>query len=112
VREADFNQQQSYWERVNDNLARWLGVQHLATVDVVILVPLIVLFAIIITWWLPWERWWKDLPTIISGPYLLNCAFALWHSHPQWWLVSLAAMIGAGLCALNLKGRWKERRQS
>jgi hypothetical protein len=107
-------QQQGYWERAADNLASWLGLQHLTTLDFLILQPLFPLLALGITWWLPWERWlWKDLPKTISGPYLLYCAFALWHFQVRWWLVSLVAIIGAGLCALALKDihdRGKRRR--
>jgi hypothetical protein len=110
MREEDFYQHQGYWERANENLARWLGVQHLTTLDVVILLPLVPLLALGITWWLPWERWlWKNLPKTISGPYLLYCAFALWHFHAHWWLVSLVAIVGAGVSALAVtrSPRWK-----
>jgi hypothetical protein len=37
IREEDFYpKQQNYWERANDNLAGWLGLQHLTTLDVFI----------------------------------------------------------------------------
>jgi hypothetical protein len=112
IREEDFYQQQGYWERANDNLARWLGVQQLTTYDVFILLPLIPLFALLIIWWAPWEGWFfRDLPKTISGPYLLYCAFALWHFHAPWWPVALLAIIGAALCAIALRDRWKPRRQ-
>jgi hypothetical protein len=111
MREEDFYQQQDYWERANDNLARWLGVQHLTTHDVVIILPLIPFFAFLIVWWLPWERWWRYLPKTISGPYLLYCAFASWHFHAHWWLVSLAAIVGSGLCAIAVKDRWRSKPQ-
>jgi hypothetical protein len=75
MREEDFYQHQGYWERANENLARWLGVQHLTTLDVVILMPLVPLLALGITWW----------------------------------LVSLVAIVGAGLSALAVtrSPRWK-----
>ena len=108
-----YPQQHDYWERANDNLARWLGLQHLTTHDVFILLPLIPLFALLIFWWLPWERWfWRDLPKTISGPYLLYCAFALWHFHARWWLILLVAIIGAGLCAIALKDGGKTWRST
>ena len=41
IREEDFYpKQQNYWKRANDNLAGWLGLQHLTTLDVFILFPL------------------------------------------------------------------------
>jgi hypothetical protein len=55
--ERDFYAQKGYAERGTDNLAKWLGVPHLTMFDVVLLVPLIPVLAILISWWLPWERW-------------------------------------------------------
>jgi hypothetical protein len=101
MKEDDFYQQQpGYWERVVDGLGAWLGL-HLTTLDVVILLPLFPLLPVVVTWWLPWERWlWKPLPRKIGGPYLLYCAFALWHFHARPWWILLVAIIGVGLCAM------------
>jgi hypothetical protein len=61
----------------------------------------------------PWEPWvWNNVPKAISGPYLLYCAFALWHFQARWWLVSLVAIVGAARCAIALKDRRKPLRQS
>jgi hypothetical protein len=109
-----YPKQQGYWERAYDNLARWLGLQHLTTLDVLIRLPLIPLIALPIVLWFPCERWFlreKVLKTI-SGPYLLYCAFALWHFHVHWWLVLLVAMVGAGLCAMVLKDGGKAWRST
>jgi hypothetical protein len=106
ISEEDFYQQTGYWERANDGLARWLGVQHLAAIDVVILVPLIPLFGVFIIWWAPWEPWvWKNVPKVIIGPYLLYCAFAFWYFHAASWIVLIVAVIGAVVCAIAINGR-------
>jgi hypothetical protein len=62
IKEGDFYpKQQNYWERANDNLAGWLGLQHLTTLDVFILLPLIPLIALPVVFWFPWENWfWQD----------------------------------------------------
>jgi hypothetical protein len=44
MREEDFYpKKQDYLERANDNLAGWLGLQHLTTIDVFVLLPLFLL---------------------------------------------------------------------
>jgi hypothetical protein len=66
------------------------------TVDVLIFIPLIPAIPVIALWPLPWERWVpKILPKKIIGPYLLYCAFAIWHFKQTWWLVSFVALWGA-----------------
>jgi hypothetical protein len=98
MREEDFYAHQSYVERAADNLAKWLGLPNLSTFDVVILLPLLPALAILISWWLPWERWlWKRFPKMISGPYFLYCAFVLWHFQARWWFIALAVGVGAVL---------------
>jgi hypothetical protein len=93
-----------YWEQGADNLARWLGLPHLTVLDVVILLPLFPLLVVAIIMWAPWEPWvWKNVPKMITGPYLVYCAFAFWHFHWSWWAVSGFAFFGAGICALALK---------
>jgi hypothetical protein len=114
IREEDFYPKpQNSWERANDNLAGWLGLQHLTTLDVFILLPLIPLIAFPIVLWFPWENWfWRErMPKQIGGAYLLYCAFAFWHLHAHWLLVLLVATIGAGLCAVALKDGGTARRR-
>jgi hypothetical protein len=56
MREEDFYPKpRDHWERANDNLAGWLGLQHLTTLDVFILLPLIPLIALPIVLSFPWE---------------------------------------------------------
>jgi hypothetical protein len=118
MREADFYQPRpGYWDQAADNLARWLGLQHLTGLDVVILLPLFPLLIIGIIMWMPWEPWvWKNVPKAATGTYLLYCAFAFWHFHVHWWLVLLVASIGGGVCAIALReihdrGRLRRRPQ-
>ena len=103
--EADFYQQRpSYWGQVTDNLARWLGLQHLTVLDVAILLPLFPLLIIAVIVWMPWESWvWKNVPKTIIGTYLLYCAFAFWHFHAHGWLVLVVAIAGVGVCSIALK---------
>jgi hypothetical protein len=102
IREEDFYSQPDKWAQANDGLAHWLGLQHLTTLDVFILLPLIPLIVLPVVLWFPWERWfWR--PKGIGGAYLLYCAFAFWHFHARWWLVLPVAIIGAGLCAIALR---------
>jgi hypothetical protein len=103
---AFYGQQQSYWERANENLARWLSLPHLAPADVAILAPLfpLILFPFIL--FLPRERpLWDFLPKALTGPYLLYCAFAMWHIHRNGWASTLAA-IGAALCIIAIRDRY------
>ena len=68
----------------------------MSTADVLIAVPLIPLFPILATWWLPWERWlWSKVPKWILGPYLLYASFAAWHFNMPWWVCLIAGSIGA-----------------
>jgi hypothetical protein len=49
----------------------------MSTLDVLILIPLIPAAPLVITWWLPWERWLsEEVPKYLLGPYLLYAAFA------------------------------------
>jgi hypothetical protein len=68
----------------------------MTTLDVLIAIPVVPLIAILITWWLPWERWipWGKLPKIILGPYVLYAAFAAWHFHPDDWFVGITIVAG------------------
>lgn len=71
----------------------------MSTLDVVIAIPLIPLAPILITWWLPWERWipWGKLPKSVLGPYCLYAAFAAWH-FKVWWALFVASLVGLFLC--------------
>jgi hypothetical protein len=114
IKEEDFYSQPDKWAQANDGLAHWLGLQHLTTLDVFILLPLIPLIVLPIVLWFPWENWfWRErMPKQIGGAYLLYCAFALWHFDARWWLVLLVVTIASGLCAIALRDRWKSRRQA
>jgi hypothetical protein len=101
--EQNFYAQKSYAERGTDNLAKWLSVPHVTMFDVVLLLPLIPVLAILISWWLPWERWlFERSPRKIMGPYFLYCALVLWHFHARWWFIALAAVVGAGSLAATI----------
>ena len=68
----------------------------MTVVDWLILVPLIPATPIIITWWLPWERWlWEKVPKKILGLYLCYITFVAWHFEFRWW-----AVLAFGLWAL------------
>jgi hypothetical protein len=70
------------------------------TVDVLIFIPLIPAIPVIATWFLPWERWIPDkIANKIIGPYLLYCAFAIWHFKQLWWAVLLVGLMGITISA-------------
>ena len=64
------------------------------TIDVLILIPLIPIAPVLITWWLPWERWlFEKAPQKLSQflvPYFLYAAFAAWHFGLGIWVEVLA----------------------
>jgi hypothetical protein len=67
----------------------------MSTPDVLITIPLIPLFPVLATWWLPWERWLPSkIPKWILGPYLVYAAFAAWHFDMPWWVCLMAGSIG------------------
>jgi hypothetical protein len=68
----------------------------MTTLDVLIAIPVIPLAPMVITWWLPWERWipWGKLPKIVLGPYVLYAAFAAWHFHADGWFVLIVIVAG------------------
>jgi hypothetical protein len=69
-------------------------------VDVLIFIPLIPAIPVIATWFLPWERWIPDkIANKIIGPYLLYCAFAIWHFKQLWWTVLLVGLMGIAISA-------------
>jgi hypothetical protein len=64
---------------------------------------------ILVTWYLPWERW---VPSKVSksiiGPYLLYCAFAAWYFKMPPWLVVVVSLCGVIVCVIAVfekKGR-------
>jgi hypothetical protein len=64
--------------------------------DVLVLIPVVPLFPVIATWWVPWEKWLPGkIPTLISGPYLFYAAFAAWYLKLGNVTVVLAIVIGA-----------------
>src|SRR6266404_3142749 len=70
-----------------------------STWDVLIMIPLIPLAPIVITWWLPWERWipWGKLPKAVLGPYLLYASFGSWHFKFGWFVVATSFLAGAAI---------------
>ena len=62
-------------------------------VDVLMFIPLILVISPIGL--LPWERW---VPSKIAGPYLLYCAFAIWHFKHSWWAVLVFGSMGVITC--------------
>jgi hypothetical protein len=80
------------------------------TVDVLIFIPLIPAIPVIALWILPWERWIpKIIPKKIIGPYLLYCAFAIWHFKQPWWIVSFVGFWGITVSAMAILGLRKAR---
>jgi hypothetical protein len=68
----------------------------MTVVDGLILAPLIPAVPIIITWWLPWEKWlWDKVPKKVLGPYLWYGTFVAWHFKLHWW-----AILGFAIWAL------------
>lgn len=76
----------------------------MTTVDVLIAIPLLPLFAICITSWLPWERWipWGKLPKLVLGPYILYAGFAAWHFHFSNWFVLVVIVAGVILTVIGI----------
>jgi hypothetical protein len=80
-------------------------------VDVLIFIPLIPAIPVIATWFLPWERWIPDkIANKIIGPYLLYCAFAIWHFKQLWWAVLLAGLMGFAISTAAIFDLRKARR--
>jgi hypothetical protein len=73
------------------------------TVDVLIFIPLIPAIPAVAFWFLPWEDWIpKIIPKTIIGPYLLYCAFAIWHFKQPWWFVSMVGLVGIAVSAVAI----------
>ena len=69
------------------------------TIDVLIFVLLIPAIPVVAFWTLPWERWIAKIPNTIIGPYLLYCAFAIWHFKQPWWIVVWVGLLGIAVSA-------------
>ncbi len=71
--------------------------------DVLILIPLIPALPVVVTWFLPWERWIpRKVPKKIIGPYLLYCAFGEWYFKMPWWSVVMVSLLGIGVSVMAL----------
>jgi hypothetical protein len=71
------------------------------TVDVFVFLPLIPAIPVIATWFLPWERWIpRKIPNKIIGPYLLYCAFAVWHFKQPRWIAVFISLWGIVVCVM------------
>jgi hypothetical protein len=82
-------------KRAAYNLSTGTSLVSARTVDVLIFVPLIPAIPVIAFWVLPWERWIpKIVPNTIIGPYLLYCAFAIWHFKQPSWAVLFVGLFG------------------
>ncbi len=67
-------------------------------IDVLVFIPLI---PVIPFGWLPWERWIPDKAfSKIIGPYLLYCAFAVWHFKLSVWGVWTIGLMGVAFSAV------------
>ena len=65
----------------------------MTALDVLILLPVLPAAPVIITWWLPWEKWlWEKVPKKVLAPYLCYLTFVAWHFRLHWWAVLGAAV--------------------
>lgn len=97
--ERGFYARRSYGDRITDNVSHWLGLPHLTMFDVVLVATLLPAMVILISWWLPWEKWLFQRPArIIGGPYFLYCTVVLWHLQAPRWAVTGVAILGGILC--------------
>ena len=71
------------------------------TTDVLVFIPLIPALPMVVTWYLPWERWvQRRVSKRIIGPYLLYCAFAAWYfKMPRWFVVGVS-LWGIAVCVI------------
>ena len=72
-------------------------------VDVLIAIPLIPITPVVVTWWLPWERWLPGrIPKHILGPYFLYLCFAAWHFAMPWWVIIAITIWGTILTLMAM----------
>ena len=70
----------------------------MTTTDVLVAIPVIPAVPLLLTWFLPWERWvWSRLPGKFLGPYLFYCTFAAWYFKLPWWSVMIVGAWGVGI---------------
>lgn len=56
--------------------------------NVLIAIPLLPLFPVVATWFLPWENWIpKKFPKWFLGPYFLYVSYAAWPFNVGWFVV-------------------------
>ena len=66
--------------------------------------PILPLFPIFITWWLPWERWLLLKVSIkIQASLCCYLAFVAWHFKLHWGFILLSALVGLALSIKALK---------
>jgi hypothetical protein len=85
----------------------------MSTLDWLIAVPAIPVAPMVITWWLPWERWipWGKLPKAFLGPYALYLFFVVYHfddDFPRnWWKYIWVAITGLILSIYSVFEKFK-----
>lgn len=78
--------------------------------DLIVFIPLIPAVPVVITWFLPWERWIPQrLPKSIIGPYLLYCSFGAWYFDMPWWSIVLVAVWGIGISFVAIYERGERK---
>jgi hypothetical protein len=85
----------------------------MSIIDWLILVPAIPLIPVLVTWWLPWERWipWARISKKIAGPFLFYLSFVEWHFRFNTWAVLLTAL-GALIVSVQAVREMVRGRQS
>jgi RsiW-degrading membrane proteinase PrsW (M82 family) len=84
--------------------------EKMSTVDVLIAIPLIPLLPVVVTWWLPWERWLPGkIPKRVLGPYFLYAFFAAWHFSMPWWVLLTVALWGVILTVMAMVQEFEKK---
>ena len=87
----------------------------MSATDWLILAPAIPAIPVLVTWWLPWERWIPraKLPKAFVGPYALYLFFVAFHfddNHRHWWLYyGWLAIVGAVVSIMAVVEKVKRR---
>jgi hypothetical protein len=81
-------------------------------IDLLVLVPVVPLAPVLVTWWLPWERWipWGKIPKVVLGPYLIYAAFAAWYFEFDPWIVAMATTAGIAVSAWAIVEKVRRRK--
>jgi len=75
----------------------------MSAVDVLVAIPLIPLLPVVVTWWLPWDKWLPGkIPKGILGPYFLYACFGAWYFAMSWWVVAVIGLWGATLTVVAM----------